>query len=369
MASTGSAPFASGIDNGVLQATPHPDRATSGPGNTRLRLIVYNTFLLHIRVPTRRFGRDIMAAPAYQPRAHEIGETLAGRYDVVALMEVFDENEQAAVLEGWSTRNTDHALGPGPSLLRKSSGLMTVVDGPILARTAHHRYDQRGSFLHDAEVLANKGALMCEIDVGGTANLELYSTHLVAGNDFRRRAGEGHLPNPFRLRQVGELLAFVRRVHRPANVALVVGDFNVDAAATGSPAAEEHAAVRDEFGRDGFVDAWETHGTGAGYTACQVGEAAQICAQDPAGDHYCVEPAKGVPHVGAKRIDHVWLQRPDEAHRTAVAVEAIRRRSFPRATVEPDRCAMPFLSDHLALDLELALSPTAANPAFDAQPG
>ena len=334
---------------------------------TQFRLLAYNAFLMHIRVPARSFGRDVMAAPAYRFRAHEIGETVAGRYDAVALMEVFDENEQAAVLEGWSARRSDHVLGPGPSLLRKSSGLLTVVDGATLARTAHHRFVQRGSLLHDADVLANKGVLLAEIDVGGPANLELYSTHLVAGNDFRPRAEGVHPPNPFRLRQVEELLAFVRRAHRPANVALVVGDLNVDSAAEAGPAVDEHRAVRDAFGRDGFDDVWETHGSGAGYTFCEVGAAAQICAPDPADDHHCAEPVGGDPGVAAKRIDYAWLQRPTDDHRVVVAVNAIRRRSFPRAAEAPDHGAMPFLSDHLALDLDLALSPTTL-PADDARP-
>ncbi len=324
---------------------------------TKFRLLVYNTFLMHIRLPTRSFGRDVMAAPAYRDRALEIGQAVAGHYDAVALMEVFDENEQAAVLEGWSARHADHVLGPGPSLLRKSSGLLTVVDGAALARTAHHRYVQRGSLLHDAEVLANKGVLLSEIDVGGPANLELYSTHLVAGNDFRARAGGVHPPNPFRLRQVEELLAFVRRVHRPENVALVVGDFNVDAAAPTGPARAEQRAVRDAFGRDGFTDVWEADGSGAGYTWCEVGDAARVCAPDPADDRYCGEPAS-TPGVTAKRIDYVWLQRPTEHQRIIAVVNAIRRRSFPRAAGAPGQGAMPLLSDHLALDVELSLSPT-----------
>lgn len=47
--------------------------------------------------------------------------------------------------------------------------------------------------------------LLVEIDVGGPANLEPYSTHLVAGNDLRPRTEGVHPPNPFRLRQ-GDLI-------------------------------------------------------------------------------------------------------------------------------------------------------------------
>jgi endonuclease/exonuclease/phosphatase family metal-dependent hydrolase len=316
-----------------------------------LRLLAYNTFLLHIRLPTRNHGRNVMAAPAYEDRARETGETLAGDYDVVALMEVFDEQEQASVLDGWAARRVDHALGPGPSVLRKSSGLLTVVDGPTVTRTAVHRFAQRGSPLYDAEVLANKGVLLVEIDAGGPANLELYSTHLVAGNDFRRRAGAPHSPNPYRLRQVEELLAFVEREHHPSNVALVVGDLNVDASAPAGPAADEHRAMRAAFRSRGFDDVWENHGGGGpDFTYREAGAASSGA------------------DVHAKRIDYAWLQRPNADHEIAVSPTSIRRRSMPRAAGAPHRDAMPFLSDHLALDLDLALSAPHDSPATDPPP-
>lgn len=331
----------------------------------RFRLLAYNAFLMHIRVPARSFGPDVMAAPAYRARAVEIGRAVADGYDAVALMEVFDENEQAAVASGWSGRNVELVLGPGPSLLRKSSGLMTVVDGAGLVRTANHRYARRGSALYDADVLANKGVLLAEINLGGPANLELYSTHLVAGNDFRRRAGGDHPPNPFRLIQVEELLEFVRRVHRPANVAIVVGDLNVDAAAEAGPAADERRTVREAFVHAGFDDLWEAHGAGPGYTFSKIGATSHICATDPRHDRYCAEPGERTAGVLAKRLDQAWLQRPAEDHRIVVSVRAIRRRSFPRAPGAPGRDAMPFLSDHLALELELGLSPRSTGPVDD----
>lgn len=319
----------------------------------QLRLLSYNAFLMHIRVPTRGWGRDVMAAPAYRDRATEIGEALAGHYDAVALMEVFDEAEQAAVVAGWSARPATHVFGPGPSPLRKSSGLVTIVDGVDLARTAQHRFEHRGSLLHDADVLSNKGVLLTEIDLGGPANLELYSTHLVAGNDFRRRPGGA---NPFRLQQVEELLAFVGRQHDPANVALVVGDLNVDATAEAGPLLDEHHAVRDVFGRASFDDLWEQHGSGAGPTFCDLGAARQICSPDPHDDRYCAEPAPTDAPVGAKRIDHAWLQRASDQHRIAVVVRAVRRRCFPRPAGAAGVDAMPFLSDHLAVDLDLTIT-------------
>ena len=56
-----------------------------------------------------------------------------------------------------------HALGPEESWLplpRKSSGLLTVLDGVTLIRTDRHTFRRRGVLWRDADVLANKGVLL-----------------------------------------------------------------------------------------------------------------------------------------------------------------------------------------------------------------
>jgi hypothetical protein len=140
----------------VRPRRPGPGRRYGLDVLREFRLLSYNAFLLHIRVPPRSWGHEVMAAPAYRDRARELGVAVADGYDAVALMEVFDEDEQAAVLDAWSARPAAHVLGPGPSWLRKSSGLVTIVDGPRLSRTAQHRFVARGSPLHDADVLTSR---------------------------------------------------------------------------------------------------------------------------------------------------------------------------------------------------------------------
>ena len=317
-----------------------------------LRLLAYNTFLMHIRLPSRSFGVDVMAAPDYRARAEEIGRAVAGEYDVAAFVEVFDEAEQRAVLAGWDRRALAHALGPAESWFpvpRKSSGLLTVLDGVPLARTECHIFRRRGVFWRDADVLGNKGVLLAEVDVGGPANLEVYSTHLIAGNDFLKRPGGRFGPNPFRHHQTDELLAFLERVHRPANVAIVVGDFNV---AAGDP---DYEQLRRAFDAAGFDDVWAIHGSGPGDTYCETPPRAIPCQPDPADPRYCAERDEPPAGVRAKRIDYAWLQRPTDDHRLTVSVRTVRRRPFPRDPSAEDHEAMPYLSDHVALHLELEI--------------
>lgn len=327
-----------------------------------MRLLSYNTFLLHVELgrPESRF--QIHAKPAYQARATEIGRTLAGRYDVVALCEVWDEAEQRAVLAGWDGRPASHTVGPARTripLVGKASGLLTVVDGLPVVRRAARAFRDRGQRRHDADAFANKGVLLTEVDVGERGNLEVYSTHLIAGNDFVKRRGD-----PFgataavRQRQVDELAAFVREVHRPTNAALVVGDFNVPAHDPGAEdPGRQYERLRRTLDGAGFADVWVEHGRGGGFTHCRDAPLNAICGPDPDAPEHCLEPAKPTLGAGAARIDHAWLQRPQEAHRVAVSVASVRRRSFPRAPGADGHELAPFLSDHLALDLEMEVGP------------
>jgi len=127
-----------------------------------VRLLSYNTFLLHVELGRPEGRLQIHAKPAYRARATEIGRTLAGRYDVVALCEVSDEAEQRAVLAGWDARPATHAVGPGRTrvpVVGKASGLLTVVDGLRLVRRAARAFAGRGQRRRDADAFANKGVL------------------------------------------------------------------------------------------------------------------------------------------------------------------------------------------------------------------
>lgn len=325
-------------------------------------MLSYNTFLLHVELPWRGGPIRLEAKPAWPARAAELGRALAGQYDVAALSEVFDEPELRAVLSGWDRRPATHALGPGRRripLVGKSSGLVTVADGLPLVRRAVRRFAAKGVSWRDADAFASKGALLVEVDVGAAGNLEVYSTHLIAGNDFLKRPGGPFTANAaVRHRQVEELVAFIRQVHLPGNVALVVGDFNVPAhdPYEGVPD-RDYERLRSVFEQEGFADVWAEHGRGAGFTNCHGAPPGAVCRPDPDAPHYCAEPAELPVGARAARIDYAWLQRPEPAHLVAASVVAVRRRSFPRRPEADGYDMAPFLSDHLGLHLELDVGP------------
>ncbi len=344
-------------------------------GAVELRCCFYNAFLLRAaRVPLPGRARYLHSAPAVDARARELGQRLAGRYDVAALCEVFDQSEHRALVSGWHRRGGRHgrprtAAGPPVFLRRvplvKTSGLLTVVDGHAVARTATHLYRTRGHRFLDADAWAHKGALLVEVDVGLAANLEVYSTHLIWGGDLlvpRERHHRSAVAD-FRQAQAHELLDFVRRTHRPGNATLIVGDFNIDALHP-SPA---YTDLTGAMGDAGFDDLWLTHGTGPGWT-CDLRKAPEVIAvADPADPDRCLDRDAGAREAGGvaergeegdepgKRIDFAWLRRATEDDGVTVDVQAVRRLAFLRSPGVEGYEELPFLSDHLGLHVELAL--------------
>jgi hypothetical protein len=333
-----------------------------------LRFLFYNAFLLRAgRLPIPGRKRYVHAVPAVDARADELGRRLAGHYDVAALCEVFDPSERRAILAGWYERDGAGGARPRPRTavgppsrhrripLVKTSGLFTVVDGPRLARTATQIYRVRGHRGLDSDAWAHKGALLAEVDVGAAANLEIYSTHLIAGGDLLLPRERGHRSavSDFRQAQAHEMLDFVRRTHVAGNATLVVGDYNIDALHPSPAYAELTAAMADA----GFEDLWLDHGTGPGFTSDARALRAAIAVPDPDAPDLCrddVEPPDAAAE--AKRIDFAWLRRPGPEDGISVDVRAMRRACFPREPGVAGYDELPFLSDHLGLHLELDLA-------------
>lgn len=342
---------------------PRPGVAASA----ELRLLFLNAFLLRAgRLPWPGRARYVHSAPAVDARAHELGPRLAGRYDVAALSEVFDLGERHAVVSGWrraQPRRRHHRLrvAVGPPLLRrlpllKTSGLFTLVDGPALVRTATHLYRTRGHRFLDSDAWAHKGALMVEVDVGRSANLEVFSTHLIAGGDLLLPRERGHRSavGDFRQAQAHELLDFVRRSHRPGNATLLVGDFNIDALDP-SPAYADLAGAMDDAGYD---DLWVEHGVGPGWTSDLLRLPAELVVPDPVNPDLCLDEVPSDAPADERaggRIDHAWLRRPRDGDEVRVEVRAVRRAAFARPEGAEGGDELAYLSDHLGLHLELTL--------------
>lgn len=332
-----------------------------------ISLLFWNTFLLKPRpIPggpgLPAFGE--LAAPAVAERATRIGEKLSGTFDIVAMAEAFEPDDCRRIVDAWSTGEPATAAGPGRSILRgplgfASSGLFTVVDRLPITRRATHRFATRGSYLHDADALANKGVLLVEVDLPGSAGtLELCSTHLIYGTGLvpGRTASDPVRRHRLRMAQVDELVEFIIGEHRPGHHLVLAGDFNVPAHDPGYPDGPDaqYQDLVDHLAPLQVVDAWSEYGSGSGHTCgAPIDDFADQ--RDPERPDALVDHSDGVsvatsPDLLARRerIDYLFVALGGN-----LRVASIRRFAFPRAVTASARDRLVRLSDHLALGVDL----------------
>lgn len=344
-----------------------------------IRLLFWNVFLLKPRPVPGLPGLPAVgeiAAPAVADRSAAIGRALRGRFDIAALSEAFEPPDRARLVDAWGTGRLATAAGPPRSLRHgplgfASSGLFTIVDGHRLVRSQTHRYATRGSYLHDADALANKGVLMVEVEVlPGAGHLEVYSTHLIYGTGLvgGRVAHDSVRRHRLRMAQLDELVAFVQRVHRPGNVIAIVGDMNVPAYSADYPdgPTAQHDDLMARLAPLGMRDLWLELGVGVGDT-CGIATDAFADQTDPElADALADRPgdpadptAHAVPAIPAEmaaeryRIDYLLLQEERDEHTLRLQAERPRRFAFPRPASAPARERLPRLSDHLAVTVAL----------------
>jgi hypothetical protein len=310
--------------------------------------------------------------PAMIPRAREIGRAIAHEYDIVALCELFSNAERHLVLDGFKI--IPHtAEGPDDSgdYVVLSSGLFTISSRRLITRRKAHTFEERGNRYRDTDAWANKGVLLSEIDLGlERGNLEVYSTHLFSGNDM-----PVHLPDIDQLgldselsveerlrvqfKQVNELANFVKENHQRRNVALVVGDFNIDAydrtrikidGLSGTPVTHLSRKMR----AIGMGDLWDARNGTLMYTSRLDVEGAKIC-DDQNGGRYCDDLRE--PRAKTTRIDYIFAERQMPEHGFILDFTRPRRVPFRRALNTEDRNKIAFLSDHVGLEVTLIATP------------
>ena len=361
------------------EVTPTP-RLPRASGPLPVRLLFWNVFLLKPRLIAGGPGLPSIgeiAAPDVAGRAAEIGRTLFGRHDIMAFAEAFDPKEQRLIFDGWQGRpRMSSVAGPGRSLLGgplgvASSGLYTVVNRLLMQRVERHQYTTRGSYLHDADAFANKGVLMTEVDPGVNAGrLEVFSTHLFYGGwtGTPHRADELRRRHRIRMAQVAELVTFVAKVHRPQNVVVIVGDFNVPAVDPSYPdgPTAQYDDLKAALAPLGMQDVWAHYGAGPGDTcgAATDSFADQTDHELPGAlldDDVDVEGVPVSAELAARRnrIDYLFVQEPRRDHTLGIEVGSPRRMAYPRALDVANRDRLPRLSDHLALTVRLL--PSAQN--------
>jgi hypothetical protein len=348
-----------------------------------VRAVFWNTWLLRPRLwrggPAIPGGEHLSLAPDVTHRAPLVGAALAGRFDVCALGELFEESEQGAVRRAWD--DADAATGPGRRGPLTGSGLVTVVDRDRarLVHTATHAY-RSGGDLRDSDSFATKGALLTRIAVRGTGagdgddgegdevELDVVSTHLFAGGDLFPIPGADDRSRHHRARmaQVDELVAFVQAERDPALPLLLVGDLNVPAHDPDPVLDHPEDRYRDlleHLAPLAATDLWAAHGIGPGPT-CTFAEPADL-PPDPDEPDRVVDRPDGAsaddpsPACG-ERIDYLFLAppaTPPPGSRSAavagIQVDRPRRWAFPGR--EPRGGVAGSLSDHLALSVTLHL--------------
>lgn len=329
-----------------------------------LRVLFWNTWLLQPRIwpggPPLP-GADRLFAPDVGARAPLVGEAIAGRFDVAALAECFEPQEQQAVCRAW--RAPQVALGPSRRFPRwTGSGLITVVDptldaGVRLETSVPHRY-RSGGDLRDSDTFATKGALLTRLRSGAAegCGLDLVSTHLFAGGDLLAVPGsDDHLRHhDVRMRQVGELVEFIERERDPSLPLLLMGDFNIRFHDTREGFADPGASYRDLADRLaalGLRDLWLDLGDGPGHT-CTFGEPSELPPADDEPDAVRDEPGPEPSTGTSERIDHAWIGAPVDGSPAPTAT-SVTRWAFPGRAVTGGPAGS--LSDHLGLSVELAL--------------
>ncbi len=328
---------------------------------TSLRIAFWNTWLLRPRVwpggPAVPFG-DRLFAPQVPARSPLIGPAVRDRFDVVALGECFESEEQDAVAKSWP----EATVVAGPQRRRRKftgSGLMTLVSP--LARVTHHigHSFTSGGDWRDSDTFATKGALFTRVQAGDL-EIDVVSTHLLAGGDLFPIPGHDDTVrhHDARMAQVDELVAFIQRQRSAAAPLLLVGDFNVcahDHEPRLAEPAERYRDLAERLTPLGVSDVWADHGIGPGHT-CTFTESSDLPADPEDPDCVADDPDASPATAAGERIDYLWLGDAPNGSVT-VRAERPRRWAFPGRDVQGGPAGS--LSDHLALSVTLHLVPAA----------
>jgi len=316
------------------------------------------------------------ATPAAETRAGEIGVELAKNYDLIALCEVWQNEFRDSILAAWP-HGVPISAGPGPAggLGVMGSGLLVIGANSKITPVASHVFNTQGvsgmfGRLVDSDLWAGKAVLFTLVDVRVGA-IELYSAHLYSGGDLLAAVPGMDVKAPtedekrgIRNQQVDELIQFFKSTHKPWNVAIITGDFNIDAHNQ-----TEYNDLMARMNQINMQDYWVAQRTAApGYTnvsghdedAVEItNRMPQVCKRTK-DSHYCDEPAPAAtakdlaPTGPGDRIDYIFVERPTNDHTFNLDLTRIRRRPFERQNKTE---GMNYSSDHLGLDVTFIASP------------
>ena len=290
--------------------------------------------------------------PDVEARAPELGRLLAQEpIDIAALVEVWAAAERQAVLaairEG-GVAPAGVAEGALPGKTPAGSGLMTVGLEQPLGEAVFRPYTHAGAANQDTDYYAEKGALLVRVPLG-FGQIDLYSTHLYYGNDLP----DTPVTDPpteeqrvaWRTLQLRELHDFIAATHKPENVAVLVGDFNIDAYGGlhlgGSASVAESTAPLDL--EDQWPSQFPDDAVAHGGTDCALSSSVVDCVA-----------SSGTPSDEQPRIDYLFVEKPQPTHTFNLAGSRIKLRDGPRASFQENQAS---LSDHRGVDFMLLCSP------------
>jgi len=341
-----------------------------GVGAVERTLLFYNTWLVDTPL-------NIEGPLNINSRQNELAKALSrDAYDILGLCEVFADDRGKAIERQlhypFESRRKPH-----------DSGLHTIVNSSNcrITERQHKGFVHDSSGFLDVEGFKNKGLLYLEIDVG-PGKIDLFTTHMHAQNARVRRG------------QIEEILDFVNTHQKPENVTILAGDFNVDGRTP-----EYNRLLKSLYGPDDVFkpfgadlrsnhsidlklqDVWLIRGSQLGATH-QIQDFGGICKLDNQR-RYCMDretvstPGEPTDRAPGYRLDYIFVEQPNHAQSFNLDISRVRRRPFWRGEhrsedfpadrfthslelppgVDHEIKIPNYLSDHLALELNLAVSP------------
>jgi endonuclease/exonuclease/phosphatase family metal-dependent hydrolase len=327
----------------ALVAAGRADASDKSEAPTRLlEVATYNVQFVTPDLPL--LGHVLREWPGHKPnvtaRAEAIGLHLAC-FDVVALQETINDHRRHEIFKELEAQG--RACGKRSRL--PSGRMFAVLDGPDvdgeswlplvgdeLALASRLPIVATGSHIYrhaaEEDALAAKGVLHARLAAGPGEAIEVFVTHLQAGDQH----------GAVRRRQLEELAAFIREsAGHVANPILVLGDFNVRGTSVDrrDPASDYNfllRTLRAAVAPRSFADSWLA-----------------IHAANPDADSG-TKPrrrADGTLRAHEERIDYVFLAGEGAAPRSM-------RRDFFTSDLMVDGQPVGALSDHAALLAEIA---------------
>lgn len=297
--------------------------------------------------------------PAIEARASEIGQAIANGAggNIAILCEVWKEEFLSLILKPIRDAGISVQVVKGPQKTGEGgglgSGLYVLGINNSIQKIASHVFQNKGTKLNDADAWAEKAVIYSRVNVG-VGFIDLYSTHLHSGGDIPDLGPLNSAPSPeakhaVRIQQCEELVDFINRTHDRKNVAILTGDFNINAHDT-----NRYNELSSVMSKANLFDLWALQygDTSLGMTNAPNGDFNKVCPMPKAA--VCDEMKALPADHGGSRIDYIFIEAPSDQHTFNLDVTVMKRRPFKRAVPTEGE---EFMSDHLGLSVGLLCSP------------